>query len=84
MNTHIHIEDRLFQDIGLPCRVEKFRENPPRDVEKSVDEKKITRPKYNSLTLPRVTVIMMTMIMMFIIPHRPYYVHRYSLLLPTQ
>jgi len=33
-----NIGDRLFQDI-LP-RVAKFRENRPRDVEKSVDGKK--------------------------------------------
>ena len=36
MNTPIG--DRLFQDI--PRRVEKFRENRPRDVEKSLDGKK--------------------------------------------
>jgi len=42
MNTHIHIEHRLFQDVGLPRRVENFRENRPRDVEKSVDEKNNT------------------------------------------
>ena len=43
MNTPI--EDRLFQD--------KFRENRPRDVEKSVDEKtkKITWPKYIRATV---------------------------------
>jgi len=36
MNTSIG--DRLFQDI--PRRVAKFREDRPRDVEKSVDGKK--------------------------------------------
>jgi len=36
MNTPI--EDKLFQDISH--RVAKFRENRPRDVEKSVDGKK--------------------------------------------
>jgi len=41
---------RLLQDI--PRRVAKFRENRPRDVENSMDGKKIkkiTRPKHNSL-----------------------------------
>jgi len=35
MNTRIG--DRLFQ--GIPCRAAKFRENRPRDVEKSVEGK---------------------------------------------
>ena len=38
MNTRIG--DKLFQDI--PRRVAKFRENRPRDVEKSVDGKNST------------------------------------------
>jgi len=43
------IGGRLFQDI-LRC-VARFRENRPRDVEKSVDGKKekITRPKHDGL-----------------------------------
>jgi len=43
MNTPVG--DKLFQDIRR--RVAKFCENWPRDVEKSVDGKKIkiTRPK---------------------------------------
>jgi len=36
MNTHIG--DRLFQDT--PRRVAKFRENLPRDVEKSLVQKR--------------------------------------------
>ena len=39
MNTPIG--DKLFPDI--PCRVAKFGENWSRDVEKSVDGKKLTR-----------------------------------------
>ena len=35
------IGDKLFQDIPVPRRVAKFRENRPRDVEKSVDGKKL-------------------------------------------
>jgi len=45
MNTPIG--DQLFQDIQRP--VAMFRENRPRDDEKSVDVKNITRPKYNTL-----------------------------------
>jgi len=46
MNTPMR--DKLFQDI--PHHVAKFRENWLRNVEKSVDGKKlITRPKHNSL-----------------------------------
>ena len=52
MNTPIG--DRLFQDI--PRRLAKFRENRPRDVEKSVDEKKLNKLEmsvsYTHLTLP--------------------------------
>jgi len=45
-----HIGDKIFQDT--PRRVAKFRENRPRDVEKSVvGTKDKTRPKYNSLPL---------------------------------
>jgi len=48
MNTHIG--DKIFQNT--PRRVAKFRENRPRDVEKSVVGKKDkTQPKYNSLPL---------------------------------
>jgi len=39
MNTHIG--DKIFQDT--PRHVAKFRENRPRDVEKSVLERKETK-----------------------------------------
>ena len=38
-SMNIPIGDRLFQDI--PRRVAKFRENRARDVEKSMDGKKV-------------------------------------------
>ena len=57
--TNTPIGDKLFKHI--PRRVVKFRENRPRDGENLVDgkkmknikknKKKITRPKYNSLSL---------------------------------
>jgi len=37
--TNIHIRDKLFQDTSR--RVPKFRENRPRDIENSVDGKKL-------------------------------------------
>jgi len=45
MNTPIG--DKLFQDI--PRRVAKFRENRPRDVEKSVDGKRETMAAFRSI-----------------------------------
>ena len=54
MNTPIG--DKLFQNI--PRRVAKFRENRPRDVEKSVDGKNnTTKIEQSSLSLSRATVI---------------------------
>ena len=40
-HMNIPIGDKLFQNI--PRRVAKFRENRPRDVEKSVDGKKLNK-----------------------------------------
>jgi len=50
MNTPIG--DKLFQDI--PRREAKFRENRPRDVEKSVDGKK-TRMLAINVSIPNLT-----------------------------
>jgi len=54
MNTPIG--DRLFQDI--PRRVAKFRENRPRDVEESVDGKKLkSRMLAINVSIPNLRVI---------------------------
>jgi len=54
MNTPIG--DKLFQNTSR--RVAKFRENRPRDVEKSVDGKNnTTKIEQSSLSLSRATVI---------------------------
>jgi len=53
MNTPIG--DKLFQD--MPRCVAKFRENRPRDVEKSVDGKKIkNRMLAINVSIPSLTV----------------------------